>query len=198
MTASATFFRSEQLRQAAHWGILGAFAYLLLIPVGHTPVLMVALLLMGVSSVFLVVADHRALVRDLRVPAILSAAVIVLGVVVGFGNEGWAHSLIAWAAAPVLFWTWAAALTEDLIRKLLWISMWATIALSAITLLIAFTIPTGFPESFLHPIFGGTRAASPSVLLSRSTGLAPSWRPRRCGSSGRCFPGRACCRTGGG
>lgn len=124
-------------------------------PVGHTPVLLVALLVLAASSVSLIASERRSLVRELRVPAILSAAVILLGVVVGFGNEGWAHSLIAWAAAPVLFWTWAVALTEDLIRKLLWVAVWVTIALSVITLLIAFTIPTGFPASILHPIFGG-------------------------------------------
>lgn len=154
LTAS-TSLRAERLKQWAHWVILGTFGYLLMIPVGHTPVLMVALLLMTVSSVFLVAVGNRTLVRELRVPAILSAAVIVLGVVVGIGNPGWAHSLIAWAAAPVLFWTWAAALTEALIARLLQIALWATIALSAVTLLIAFTIPTRLPEGIVHPVFGG-------------------------------------------
>ncbi|MGO4488141.1 hypothetical protein [Microbacterium sp. 2RAF4] len=155
MTTSATFLHSDRLKQAAHWGILGSFGYLLMIPVGHTPVLMVALLVLAASSAFLIAAGRRSLARELWVPAILSVAVILLGVVVGIGNEGWAHSLIAWVAAPVLFWMWAAALTEELIRKLLWVAVWVTIALSAITLLIAFTIPTGFPASVLHPIFGG-------------------------------------------
>jgi hypothetical protein len=155
LTSPGLLAPGGKLAQAAHWGILGTFAYLLMIPVGHTPVLLIALLITAASSVFLIVADNRTLARELRVPAILSAAVIVLGVVVGVGNEGWAHSLIAWAAAPILFWSWAAALTEELIRKLLWISIWATVALSVITLLIAFTIPTGFPASVLHPIFGG-------------------------------------------
>lgn len=155
LTTPGLLAPSGKLATAAHWGILGTFAYLLMIPVGHTPVLLVALLVTAASSVFLIASERRPLVRELRVPAILSAAVIVLGVVVGFGNEGWAHSLIAWAAAPILFWTWAAALTEELIRKLLWVSVWVTVALSAITLLIAFTIPTGFPASVLHPIFGG-------------------------------------------
>lgn len=152
---SKTFLRSGKVRAWAHWLVLGTFAYLLMVPVGHTPVLMVALLLMAASSAALVVVDHRTLVRELRVPAILSAAIIVLGVAVGLGNPGWAHSLIAWAAAPVLFWTWAAALTEELIRKLLWVAVWATVALSVITLLIALTIPTGLPANVLHPIFGG-------------------------------------------
>lgn len=155
LTASTTFLRDERLKRWAHWAILGTFGYLLMIPVGHTPILMVVLLIMAVSSVFLVVADNRTLARELRVPAILSAAIIVLGVVVGIGNPGWAHSLIAWAAAPILFWTWAAALTEELIRKLLWVAVWATVALAVITLLIALTIPTGFPAAVLHPIFGG-------------------------------------------
>lgn len=146
----------KQLVPAAHWIILVTFGYVLMMPVGHTPVLLAVLLLMAVSSLFLVVIDRRTLVSELRVPAILSAALIILGVVVGVGNEGWVHSLIAWAAAPVLFWTWAAALTEDMIRKLLWIAVWATIALSGVTMLIAFTIPTGLPHAVLHPIFGGS------------------------------------------
>lgn len=180
-TAVAATMQSTKFREGAHWAILGTFGYLLMIPVGHTPVLMVALLLMAVSSVFLVVADNRTLVRELRVPAILSAAVIVLGVVVGLGNPGWAHSLIAWAAAPILFWTWAAALTDELIRKLLWVAMWATVALSAITLLIAFTIPTGLPASVLHPVFGGNSSgfgfASIIAIYGTSTlmATAPMW-----------------------
>lgn len=181
MTASTTFLRGERLKQWAHWVILGTFGYMLMIPVGHTPVLMVALLLMAVSSVFLVVGENRTLVRELRVPAILSAAVIVLGVVVGIGNPGWAHSLIAWAAAPVLFWTWAAALTGELIRKLLWVAVWATVALAAITLVIALTIPTGLPAAVLHPIFGGNSSgfAFGSIIAVYGTSTlmatAPMW-----------------------
>lgn len=147
---------AEKLAQAAHWVILATFGYVLMLPVGHTPVLLVALMCMALSSLFVVVIDRRTLVAELRIPAILSATLIILGVVVGVGNEGWAHSLIAWAAAPVLFWTWAAALTEDLIRNLLRIALWATVALSTITLLIAFTIQTSLPDAVLHPLFGGS------------------------------------------
>lgn len=145
----------EKLRLGADWAILGTFAYLLMIPVGNTPILLVAVLLMAVASLFIVVTERRGLVAELRMPAILSGLLLALGVVVGIGNEGWAHSLIAWAATPILFWTWAAALSFEMIRKLLWIAVWATIALSGITFLIALTGPTGLPDAVIHPIFGG-------------------------------------------
>lgn len=155
LESSVLLARGGGLAQAARWGILATFAYLLMMPVGHTPALVVALLIMAASSVFLIAADRRTLAPELRVPAILSAAVMLLGALVGIGNPGWVHSLIAWAAAPILFWTWSAALSEGLIRKLLWVAVWATIALSAVTVLIAFTIRTPLPATVLHPIFGG-------------------------------------------
>lgn len=146
--------RTEVLRKVSRWVILGGFTYLLVFPTGHNAVLLTVLVAMGAASLSLVVTGHQGLARGLRIPAVLSGILIALGVVVGIGNQGWAHSLIAWVAAPVLFWVWAVALTEDLIPHLLRIALGATIALSAVTLIFAFTIPTGLPAA-LHPFFGG-------------------------------------------
>ncbi|MEV7819634.1 hypothetical protein AB0P27_08890 [Microbacterium oxydans] len=130
------------------------FAYLLIFPIDRNTILLTVLLAMAIASVFVVAVDRRSLAADLRVPAILAAVVMVLGLLVGIGNEGWAHSLIAWVAAPVLFWVWAVSLTEGTIRRLFWVAVGATILLSVLVLVIAFAMPTALPRA-LHSVFGG-------------------------------------------
>lgn len=188
--------RTERVRQASRWVILVAFTYLLVFPTGHNPLLLAALGALGAASLALVVSGNQGIARELRLPAILSAALIVIGAVVGIGNPGWAHSLIAWVAAPVLFWTWAVALTENLIQQLLRIAAGVTIALSAVTLVIAFTIPTGLPAA-LHPLLGGDSdgfGLGAAVSIYGTTTLlatTPMWVVGAVLPASRCLPSRA-------
>ncbi|WP_137771825.1 MULTISPECIES: O-antigen ligase family protein [unclassified Microbacterium] len=167
----------DRLKLIARVVLVGSVTYLVLLPVGHTAVLTGVLGLLGISSAALVFLESRRLSRELWVPASLSLAIIVFGAVVGLGNEGWSHSLIAWVAAPVLFWVWAVALDARTVRLVLVAVAAATVALSAVTIGVAGSglLPIGyqFANVSVHGQWFG--AVVGMYGMSSFIALAPMW-----------------------
>ncbi|KRB36247.1 O-antigen ligase family protein [Microbacterium sp. Root180] len=168
---------------AARVALLATLAYFVVLPVGHTAILSSALALAGISALTLAVLERRRLAHALVPVVVASAALMVLGFAVGFGNPGWQHSLIAWVGAPVLFWIWSVAISEALLRSVLVVLAWATIALSAVMLVAAAigSSASGALPTFLRVVFDadvtGSGLASAVGVYGASSliALTPMW-----------------------
>nr|WP_314841132.1 hypothetical protein [uncultured Microbacterium sp.] len=107
-----------------------ALAYLILLPVGHTPVLLAVLSALGLWCVWRLVRSPRRLSPLLLAAAGCAAAAMLIGGFAGIGNPGFGHSLISWVAAPLLFWVWASQIDVDVLALLLRAAAWATVVLA--------------------------------------------------------------------
>lgn len=109
-------------------------AYLIVFPVGHNLLLVSVLILLAMWCLL------RLIRRPRRLPPLLVAAVgaagtaALIGIVGGIGDPGFAHSLISWAAAPLLFWVWASQIDQRTLRLFLRAAALATIVLAVIVL----------------------------------------------------------------
>lgn len=126
--------RIGRLDAAADILSAAVLAYLIVLPVGHNPVLVLLLLLLAGSCVWRLIRRPRRLPPHLLAAAACAAGAMLVGVLGGLGNPGFAHSLISWVAAPLLFWVWASQMDERLLRLLLRVAAWATVALSVLIL----------------------------------------------------------------
>jgi hypothetical protein len=109
-------------------------AYLIILPVGHNAVLSTLLLVLALCSLVRLVRRPRRLSPPLLAAACCAAATLLIGLIGGVGNPGFGHSLIAWVAAPILFWLWASQMDEKLLALLLRAAAWATVILSVVIL----------------------------------------------------------------
>lgn len=114
-------------------------AYLIVLPVGHNAVLVSLLLLLGMWCVWRIARHPRRLPPLLLAAAGCAAGAILIGVIGGAGNPGFAHSLISWVAAPVLFWAWASQMDERVLGLFLRFAAWATAVLAG-TVLVLWTM----------------------------------------------------------
>lgn len=114
-------------------------AYLIVLPVGHNAVLVSLLLLLGMWCVWRIARHPRRLPPLLLAAAGCAVGAILIGVIGGAGNPGFAHSLISWVAAPVLFWAWASQMDERVLGLFLRFAAWATVVLAG-TVLVLWTM----------------------------------------------------------
>ncbi|MCB8043623.1 hypothetical protein JM654_03790 [Microbacterium oxydans] len=181
--------RSRLALVCAQWVQVVTFAYLLIFPIDRNTILLTVLLAMAIASVFVVAVDRRSLAADLRVPAILAAVVMVLGLLVGIGNEGWAHSLIAWVAAPSCS---GCGRCHSQRARSGGCSGWPLerrSSLSVLVLVIAFAMPTALPRA-LHSVFGGDSDGAGLGAAVAIYGSSTLMFTTPCGSSVRSSPSR--------
>ncbi|MFJ6550426.1 hypothetical protein [Microbacterium sp. NPDC091676] len=108
--------------------------YLIVFPVGHNLVLASVLLLLGMWCILRLIRRPRHFPPLLLVAAGCAGVAVLIGVVGGIGDPGFAHSLISWVAAPLLFWVWASQIDQRTLRLFLCAAAVATIVLAAIVL----------------------------------------------------------------
>ncbi|MFK0240452.1 hypothetical protein ACIQTX_06270 [Microbacterium sp. NPDC090281] len=160
----------------------GILAYLIVLPVGHNLFLASLLLLLGLWCVWRLVRRPRSLPPLLLAAACCAAAAMLVGVIGGAGNPGFAHSLISWVAAPVLFWVWASQMDEHVVALFLRFAAGATVALAVIVLALWTLGAVGVePALWIRIVFDAdVSGAWPNVVVgvygaSSLIALGPLW-----------------------